>query len=337
MVTQVARQGTAFHGLRPLDPARDLGQLAQLIEESFGDDLGGEGRAALQDLRLLSRLGPLVFLLERISPELRDYLSGFVWIEDGQVVGNVTVTRVGGLARRWAISNVAVSRAYRRRGIARHLMEAAIEQARLAGGEEVLLRVRIDNDAARQLYESLGFRQVTATTEMELPAVRAVKPVAVSGFTLRRRRHREWRQTMELAHQAIPASLQRLQPVRSSNYRLDPDQRLGRWLGHLFAGRSEHRLVVSQDQRFLATMDVIVSRWRDSHRLKLMIHPDYRGLLDEMLISTGLHLCSRVPGRKVRTKLPLEYEETIATLRRYGFVERRTLALMRLELKNPGR
>jgi ribosomal protein S18 acetylase RimI-like enzyme len=334
MVTQVADKRTPFHGLRPLDPGRDLDPLANLIEEAFSDDLSEEGKAALRDLRIFSHLGPLVFLLDYISPEFHEYLSGFVWIEDGQLVGNVTVTRAEGLSRRWSISNVAVARAYRGRGIARQLVEEAIKQAQLAGGKEALLRVRVGNDTAWRLYESLGFQQVTAVTEMELPAVGAVTPVPVAGFTLRPRHYSEWRQAMELAREAIPARVQRLRPVRASAYRFDLDQRLGRWLGHLFAGRSEHRLAIVEDDRFLATLDVIIARWRGFHRLTLMIHPDYRGRLDEMLISTGLHICGRHPGRKVRIKLMTDYAEAIAVLRRYGFVEQRTLALMRLAL-NP--
>lgn len=333
MVAQVVPKRAAFRGLRPLDPSRDLGQLANLIEEAFSDDLSDEGQAALQDLRMFSRLGPLVLLLDRISPEFHDYLSGFVWIENGRVVGNVTVTRTGGLSRRWVISNVAVARAYRGTGIGRKLVAAAIEEAQLAGGEDVLLRVQSGNDTARRLYESFGFQRVTAISEMELPAVGAVTPVSAAGFTLRPRRYSEWRREMELAREAIPAGAQRLQPVRASAYRFDLDQRLGRWLGHFFAGRSERRLAVVEGERFLATLNVIIARWRGFHRLALMIHPDYRGRLDEMLISTALYICSRYPDRKVRVKLPTDYAEAIAVLRRYGFVEQRTLALMHLALK----
>jgi ribosomal protein S18 acetylase RimI-like enzyme len=333
MVARVAPKRTAFRGLRPLDPARDLGQLANLIEEAFGDDLGDEGRAALQDLRTFSRLGPLVLLLDHVSPEFHENLSGFVWIEDGRVVGNVTVAPAGALSRRWMISNVAVAQAYRGKGIGRQLVAAAVEEVRLAGGEEVLLRVRVDNEVARRLYEGLGFKWVTAITEMELAAVGTVSPVSAEGFVLQPRRYSAWRQEMELAREAIPAGVQRLQPVHAGAYRFDFDQRLGRWLGHLFAGRVEHRLAIADGERFLATMDVIIARWRGFHRLALMIHPDYRGRLDEMLISTGLHLCSRYPGRSVRIKLPTEYAEAIAVLRRYGFVEQKTLALMHLVLK----
>jgi len=59
----------------------------------------------------------------------------------------------------------------------------------------------------------------------------AVMPVPAAGFTLRRRHYSEWRREMELARSAIPAGVQRLQPVRAAAYRLDLDHRdlVGRW------------------------------------------------------------------------------------------------------------
>jgi ribosomal-protein-alanine N-acetyltransferase len=45
----------------------------------------------------------------------------------------------------------------RRQGIGRVLIQALVAEARRRQAEEVLLEVRIDNDAAQRLYESEGF------------------------------------------------------------------------------------------------------------------------------------------------------------------------------------
>ena len=55
------------------------------------------------------------------------------------------------------VTNVAVLPEYRRRGIARRLVEALIEEARGRGITRLHLEVRESNTAARTLYESLGF------------------------------------------------------------------------------------------------------------------------------------------------------------------------------------
>lgn len=57
------------------------------------------------------------------------------------------------------ILNLAVGRAFRRRGAAKALVRAAIEHARGGGGKQVYLEVRASNHAAIALYESAGFRQ----------------------------------------------------------------------------------------------------------------------------------------------------------------------------------
>jgi GNAT superfamily N-acetyltransferase len=61
--------------------------------------------------------------------------------------------------RAW-ISGVGVVPAWRRRGIARSMMHWLIEQARAAGARQITLEVISENQAARRLYGSLGFREV---------------------------------------------------------------------------------------------------------------------------------------------------------------------------------
>ena len=55
------------------------------------------------------------------------------------------------------VNNVASHRNYRRIGVGRSLMEAAIDETRLRGGTEVVLEVRASNEAAQILYRELGF------------------------------------------------------------------------------------------------------------------------------------------------------------------------------------
>jgi ribosomal-protein-alanine N-acetyltransferase len=55
------------------------------------------------------------------------------------------------------INNVAVHPEFRRRGIARRLLEHVLEAADRRGAPRATLEVRESNDAARRLYEGLGF------------------------------------------------------------------------------------------------------------------------------------------------------------------------------------
>jgi ribosomal protein S18 acetylase RimI-like enzyme len=79
---------------------------------------------------------------------------------DGVVSGYVAVgpaTRLTSGRHVLAIFGLAVSPAQQRRGIARHLMMAAIEAAQARGARRLTLHVLATNHAARRLYERLGF------------------------------------------------------------------------------------------------------------------------------------------------------------------------------------
>jgi len=58
------------------------------------------------------------------------------------------------------ILSIAVDERYRRRGLARAMLEASIEYLRSKGAGQVKLDVRPENSGALRLYEKLGFARV---------------------------------------------------------------------------------------------------------------------------------------------------------------------------------
>src|SRR3989304_4242554 len=114
------------------------------------------GEPAIRDMRATGRWAFLFGWIDRFAPPGEGMAPGFVWVEDDRIVGNVSVRRGGPLRRGWMVGNVAGAREWRRRGIARALMQAAIELARRHDGDWVALQVRSDGTAARSLYGSLG-------------------------------------------------------------------------------------------------------------------------------------------------------------------------------------
>ena len=317
--------------MRPVDPSRDIGQVAALMERAFGGHLTQQGREALRELKIMSRFGPFLWLLDRISPGFHETFQGFVWVEEGRIVGNVNVGRLAPSSTRWLISNVAVRSDYQGQGIAHHLVRAAIDLAREQGGEWVILHVYADNVPACKLYQHLGFEQITAMTELYSERV---KPVALTeSCLLRRRSYSEWRKEYELASAAASEGSRWLESARADHFMVGPDQRLSKWLSNLIAGRREYRLAVEDGGRFIATLTVLASQWRGEHSLELMVHPDHRGQLEEILITRALSILGDYPKRGVTVSHPAEHQEAIEALKLHGFVEKRTLANMRLALR----
>jgi ribosomal-protein-alanine N-acetyltransferase len=63
------------------------------------------------------------------------------------------------------ILNLAVAPAYRRHGMARQLVLAAIKRAYFKGARRVFLEVRASNAAAQKLYSALGFTGTSVRKE----------------------------------------------------------------------------------------------------------------------------------------------------------------------------
>jgi len=85
-----------------------------------------------------------------------------LWIarEQENIVGMLTISlyRVP-TGMRSIVEDVAVDSRYRRKGIARALMEAAIEFAHVAGANGVALTSNPRREAANKLYQSMGFER----------------------------------------------------------------------------------------------------------------------------------------------------------------------------------
>ena len=55
---------------------------------------------------------------------------------------------------------IATDPAFRRRGLAKHLLQAAINEAKSAGVTRLFLEVRVSNAGAIKLYAQFGFKEI---------------------------------------------------------------------------------------------------------------------------------------------------------------------------------
>jgi ribosomal protein S18 acetylase RimI-like enzyme len=147
--------------LRPFDVVRDLQPVADLIEHCFADTLGEDGQRYLRQMRSAARNARFLRWATSVSDYVSLPLTGYVWVENGQIVGNLSLIPFNADGKRiYLIANVAVHPDHRRKGIARALTEQALELAyRRRRIRHVWLHVRADNPPAVTLYSSLGFHE----------------------------------------------------------------------------------------------------------------------------------------------------------------------------------
>ncbi|NLE76709.1 MAG: GNAT family N-acetyltransferase [Chloroflexi bacterium] len=295
-----------------------------------------EGRRVLQEMRAMGRAGSLLWLLDRTSEEFRQSLGGFVWVEGGRVVGNVSLSRLSTLSDRWQISNVATVEEYRGRGIARQLMEHALASAAAQGGAWVLLQVRADNPTALRLYHSLGFEAMGSETQMLLPrgaplcwAGLAQAPLP-PGLSLRPIRRSEWEREYVLAKRALQPLMQWERPVRQGHYQRSC------WsaaLGFLGLGSDARWGLFNQAGELVGHLHARQEPWKAEARLSLLLAPGAPGGGQEALVGRGLQ--AAVGQRRVRldARFPGELTGVRQALEQAGLQERRTLVHMRLDLE----
>lgn len=323
-------------GLRPLMPSRDLRGVADLIEEAFAQELDQAGRVALRDMRMMGRWGFLLGWLDFLSPDITTHLNGFVWLERGRIVGNVTVSRSAPGSKHWYISNVAVSKFYRGRGIARTLMEASLEYVREMRGQVISLQVRRGNQPAIKLYQSLGFKSVSATSYLKLERLSDVPSFALPDSVKIRPHQLDIQDAVAaytLARETVPYDIQLERPLRQSQFRLSSELDFSNfWRRLLGLGERCHYVVERSDGKLVATLGVIAGSWWTPHKLSLMVHPDWQHYLEKPLISQALNYLKSYPGQAITFQHPDEHQAGIEAFQSFGFTVQRTHIWMKLAL-----
>jgi len=308
--------------LRPFDAFRDLKAVADLIESGFSNSLDPDGRRYLGHMRAAARRKGVNRWTSLAASTNSLPLAGFVWEEDGKVVGNLSLMPFSLRGRRiYMIANVAVYPEYRRRGIAQALTSAALEKSLQRRAKSTWLQVRHDNQAAINLYLKMGFAaQARRTTWVANPGM--LKGEAPPGARIVSNRSRHWSQQQSWLEQNYPLKLRWNFFLKSAA--LKP----GIW-GALYRFLSEVNLrqwAVERDQELLG-----VFSWQSSRRYADYLWLAAPPLYENLVLNTVLPYIGR--ERRLTRPIALDYPEgrAVEALNSAGFDPKTTLIWMEVK------
>jgi ribosomal protein S18 acetylase RimI-like enzyme len=239
--------------VRPLNVIRDLPRVADLIELCFASNMDQEGKSYVRQMRHASRDASFLRWASHAIEGASMPLSGFVWEQDGRIVGNVSLVPFRHKGKRiYLIANVATHPEHRRKGIAHTLTERAMQHARQRGSDELWLHVRDDNPGAVQMYADLGFEERARRTtwrtskEGQLDSIYPIRSERGSGLLSVIKRHpRFWPQQRTWLNRLHP---EELGWYRSMNWNhLSPG--LWNWLYRLFIEFDLRQWAIQKDNQ----------------------------------------------------------------------------------------
>lgn len=319
------------NGIRPFDLARDLRPVASLISNAFAHELDQRGSAILREMRVMSYLAGFMRVLNGDSINYDDVFSGFVWVDDNKVIGNVTVQRAESSGRRWQIANVAVAPEYRGRGIASRLIHQAVDHVRESRGNCVVLQVYENNHVARNLYEKLGFDNMGGVVELRATRVPYVSPPInlpnVSSF-----RPNQWRSLYQLAGTLPNAQNQWWRTLRRSEFQVSFEEQISEWFWHVMGRNSRLRRCVRVGSRFDAALILNAQRWRGEHKIQMWSRPEVHGKYESYLAQWALSELQEYPRFPISLSISTDYDAALRAFREYGFQRKEALLTMRCSL-----
>jgi ribosomal protein S18 acetylase RimI-like enzyme len=324
------RSDPAEPGVHPFDARYHLRQVAELVGSVFADELDATGRSVLDEMRVVGRLSPLLGSLLSMAL-FSDFVSGYVWVADRRVVGNVTLQRADVSGARWRISNVAVAPEHRRKGVARELMLATLGEIAERGGKWAILQVRRDNPGARHLYERLGFTDVCQDGVWRLSAVPETPARRDGVGELRSLRPGGWQERLELARASRTSLAQWAEPIDPSDFQVSFLGSVQESMSNLFGLTRTERWGISKGGRLVGAVETR-SRGTPPHTLAFEVHPELRGQLEEVLVARGLKSLADAAPQPVIAQHSADHAEAVAALEAAGFRPQRVLLTMRRQV-----
>ncbi len=269
----------------------DLNHIEKLVNRIFGIP----GRVFLTISRVLG-VEPFKLLVAEVSD---------------RVVGTTMISRDGRVAY---ISAVIVHPNYRRRGIARRLLESALEYIRAKKIRRAVLHVIPTNSPAKTLYAELGFKDFERIARLTMNTELILRPEDVGGVKIGcfRKSH------ANAVYHLIQVSED---PKHLEIFDFKKSDLQDTVLESVFRFSTRRRIVAVRDNHPIGYVEAVYTTPQEAGQIdNVQVCPEMKGRgIEEMLIYQGASEINRIGTKKIIGTASSGKPELITAMEKLGF------------------
>jgi ribosomal protein S18 acetylase RimI-like enzyme len=276
--------------IREIKLPRDFDLILDMLLKSFqypeNPDWSIQAEEKTEIVDSIKSLKKIWFIMKFIgifSYSVKNLMIGLVAEENGIPMGLILNQKMGSTDT-WFISTVGVLPEFRRRGIARKLVEDGIEQIKERGGKIIILGVISGNLPAYSLYKDVGFVHFSGEMEMHLNLEDTCDEIKFpEGVELMELEQFEWQPRFEIMNFVTPDEIQQYEPIEVGRYKQSALMRLVIRVITLIQGNKIIEKIVEVDKKAVGRIRIqIRKKVGGKHDLRIYLHKDYAELSDEL-------------------------------------------------------
>lgn len=311
--------------LRPLNLKKDYEQLIPFYDFIFEKELSSKGTSVQAMLSDLKAFMPIFKFIGIFSENYKHVFDGFVFENNRNEI--VSTVNIGYSGNFWEIAMVATHPNYRRKGLAKQLIEKSLDHAKKHKAEMCVLEVLEENTPAYQLYANYGFHHFDTKVKMKLPYEKLVNlnqdefPI---DYTIQKRKQdKKTNQSMfELEELATPKSVLDFLPVNKTKYHKPLVIRVLRPFVKLFIGINAESWIIFHNDKLVGILYANIGRSeKDCHKIELVVDPTHEEKIANQMINYSLKYIKNNSSLKINTITIIrksdEYQLKILT--KFGF------------------
>lgn len=277
------------------------------------------------------QLMPLIRIASLFSRMVRDAYCGFVWEEDGKIVGSINYSRMDMLGSFWCW-NIGVLPPFQHLDVADRLVQAGIKDVKERGARIIVADVLSQNKPALWLARRHGLKRFTTQAQLfhDSPTLTEI-PALPAGCEIRRRSRWDWRSSFDLAKRITPKEVSTYLPVEKARFRQPVFISFLMSIAQRIMGGRYFAFAITQNDSVIAVMSCTTRTSPGGfNEIDISLDPDHAHLARSVIAM----MTEKAKGRPIRFVVQSWQPYLMDAALELGFVKKREWVKLGLLLDN---